>query len=257
MQNQDSISVTGYSGVELDKCLGKGESRNETMKRLIFGKYNYFFCNIEKDYIVLISYFGENATGICIASYGKKGNRKIWIDYLYSEHKGHGTSLMKEMEIQIKNRFPINLKRPNIYIMSVANYVGFYESLGFIEIIIDDDEEGDPIYFLCKSLIGDIPCKENIITFEKSSIYEIICNGFNTKRPRLITPYFKPELINLLIKNWKDIPNLSEYLYALLRVKDDPDNNKMDIKRQRMREIMSVNIENEDLDELIYVFQEL
>lgn len=261
MQNQDSIFVIGYSGVELEKCLSdcvdeECFSENEIIKRFV-RKNGYFQCNRDNIYIVLISYFGKDATGICIASRTFKTKREIWIDYVYSEHKGHGSFLIKEMEKQLYNRFMFDLKRPNIYIMSVEQRVGFYESLGYYEIVVKQDPELEAIYIMAKSLV---PYKEKIKTYENCSVSEMIRNGFNTGRLRFIKPYFKPELINLLINDWKDIPKLSDYLNVFLYVEETLNTNDteiLEIKRQRLREIMIENIQTDDLDEIIMDYDPL
>lgn len=167
-----------------------------------------------------------------------KTDREIWVDYLYSEHKGHGTLLMNEMESHIKSNFMIDLVRSNMYIIPVKKYIGYYESLGFVEIITPENDR----ITMCKSLVADDLCNEKIKEYE---ICDRIYNGYITNRERFINPYFKPELTNLLINNWKDIPNLSKYLRALLYVEETDDS---ELKRQRLREIMTVHLE---LDKII------
>lgn len=238
-----TTDIFHYNGEELEKELEMCESR---IKHFIEKKY-YFRCNRDNNYIVLISYINENATGVCIASRCKqKTDREIWIDYLYSECKGHGTLLMNEMESHVKSNFMTNLVRPNMYIIPVKKYIGYYESLGFVEIITSENDR----ITMCKSLVAnDLLCNEKIKDYE---ICNRIYNGYITNRERFIKPYFKPELTNLLINNWKDIPNLSKYLHALLYVEGTDDS---ELKRQRLREIMTVHLEPDELDKIIDDFK--
>lgn len=77
-------------------------------------------------------------------------NRELWVDTLWSEKKGYGIRIMKELE-SILGCYSTMVIRPNIYVRAKTDKGGYYTKLGYQEIWTkdhpDDNVDGDTMVF--------------------------------------------------------------------------------------------------------------
>lgn len=118
---------------------------------------------LEVDYSVSCTYQeGEKVYGYGLATiykrntigranqwdFGSNRPRQIWIDELWS-NKNVGKQIMQILENKLLQKGQ-DLEKRNIYIMALSSASGFYQSLGYEEIVMEetDEDEDSPYIFV-------------------------------------------------------------------------------------------------------------
>lgn len=103
----------------------------------------------------LATIYDKNSIERCSQwNFGENRKREIWIDDLWSV-KNVGKDIMKILTDEILKRVVIeDLERKNIYIMALGEASGFYHSLGYEEIVFNEDEEDEDCPYVFSESTG-------------------------------------------------------------------------------------------------------